>query len=217
MANYMLDVEKQLHRQFSVAIKGYTFEFKTNYKGYVKWADRTKKIMRKRAMELCREWANFIAVEAKKRCPHYSGGLEKAIKVSGISGMYNARDYGASRMTVSVGVDGRSWSSAYDDYVIKLAADGKISDFMLASPQLAVFLHENWDLVKGKEAEKRAERKSAATGVRVGSHFLSRAYSENNDAIRRMSVEMYKNPLAERQTIARYEGLTDSLLDEWGD
>ena len=213
----MMDVEKQLDRQFSIAIKGYTFEFKTNYKGYVKWGERTKRTMRRRAIELCRDWGNFIASEAKKRCPHYSGGLEQAIKVSGASGLYDKNDFGASKMSISVGVDGMAWQSSYDDVAIRLAANGKISDLTLASPQLAVFLHENWDNVAGDEARKRALRKERAIGEgkTVGSHFLLRAYTENEAELRGMATRMYINPLGEHQSSSVYDEAYDRLLDEF--
>ena len=219
MANYMMDVEKQLDRQFSIAIKGYTFEFKTNYKGYVKWGERTKRLMRRKAIELCRMWGNFIASEAKKRCPHYSGGLEQAIKVSGVEGLYAKGDFGESKMTIAVGVDGRGWNSSYDDVAIKLAEDGKLDDLTLASPQLAVFLHENWDIVAGRKARKRALRKEQAIGEgkRVGSRFLQRAYTENEAEIKGMAAEMYKNPLGNYQSSKIYDEAYDRLLTEFTD
>ena len=208
-----MDTEKQLDRQFSIAIKGFTFEFKTNYKGYVKWGERTKRVMRRKAIAMCREWADFIAIEAKKRCPHYSGGLEQAIKVSGASGLYNSDDFGASRMSISVGVDGSSWYSTYDDYVIRLTTDGKLPDAMLAGPSLAIFLHENWNSVAGTEAVKRAERKSRHFGVTVGSHFLTRAYSENTGKIQQIATSMYKNPLVEYQSREKYASVATGMLD----
>lgn len=213
MANYMMDTEKQLDRQFSIAIKGFTFEFKTNYKGYVKWGERTKRVMRRKAIAMCREWADFIAIEAKKRCPHYSGGLEQAIKVSGAKGLYDQTDFGSSRMSISVGVDGSSWSSTYDDYVIRLTADGKLQDAMLAGPSLAVFLHENWNSVAGPEAIKRAARKGRHFGVTVGSHFLTRAYSENTGKIQQIATSMYKNPLADYQSREKYASVATGMLD----
>lgn len=221
MANYITNTEKQLDRQFSIAIKGFTFEFKSNFKeGYDKWADRTKKRIRRKSIKLCREWADFIAVEAKKRCPHYSGGLEQAIKVSGARGLYDRNDYGSSRMSISVGVDGMAWQSAYDDVVIQLTAKGRISDPMLASPQLAIFLHENWNSVAGDEAIARARRKEQALVLpagTVGSHFLYRAYSENMDRFEEIATKMYKNPLADYQSRAISDVAFDKLLDEFMD
>lgn len=206
MANYMMDTEKQLNRQFSIAIKGYTFEFKTNYKGYVKWGERTKRSMRRRAMELCEAWAYYIAEQAKRRCPHYSGGLEDAIKVSGIRGVYNTEDFGASKMTVSVGVDGKSWQSAYDDVVINLTEKGKLADAQLAGPQLAILLHEQWESIvkKDSQAWKRATRKGDHFGVRVGSGFLTRAQTETDAKLRNMAVEAYRNPLTAWQSKDKY-------------
>lgn len=213
MANYMMDVEKQLDRQFSIAVKGYTFEFKTNYKGYVKWGERTKRVMRRRAIALCREWAETIANEAKMRCPHYSGGLEQAIKVSGAAGLYDKNDFGASKMSISVGVDGMAWQSSYDDYVIRLTERGTLGDAMLAGPALAVFLHENWDNVAGEEARKRAERKERIYGRRVGSHFLLRAYTESDAKLKNMAMEMYKNPLAKSQSSYNYASVATGMVD----
>ena len=217
MANYMMDVEKQLDRQFSIAIKGYTFKFDTNLKGYQTWAERTKRRIRRKAIELCHEWGNFIASEAKKRCPHYSGGLEQAIKVSGARGIYDKDWYGNSVMSISVGVDGMAWQSSYDDVAIRLAANGKISELTLASPQLAVFLHENWDNVAGDEARKRALRKERAIGEgkTVGSHFLLRAYTENEAELKGMATKMYINPLSEHQSSRVYDEAYDRLLDEF--
>lgn len=203
-ANYMMDVEKQLNRQFSIALKGYTFEFKTNYKGYVKWADRTKRTMRRKAIRLCRQWAEFIAIEAKKRCPHYSGGLEAAIKVSGARGRYDTTDFGKSRMSIAVGVDALSWKSEYDKVVTDLVASERLADAQLASPELAILLHEQWESLAGELARKRAERKGTHFGVRVGSKFLTRAYFENQSMLSRMAVSMYTNPLAENQSKDMY-------------
>ena len=214
MANYMMDVEKQLNRQFSIALKGYTFEFKTNYKGYVKWADRTKRTMRRKAIRLCRQWAEFIAIEAKKRCPHYSGGLEAAIKVSGASGLYDTTDFGKSRMSIAVGVDALSWESAYDKVITDLVARGKFEDAKLAGPELAILLHEHWESLAGELARGRAERKGMRFGVKVGSRFLTRAYFENQSALSRMALSMYKNPLADNQSFNRYASVVLGMDEE---
>jgi hypothetical protein len=84
---------------------------------------------------------------------------------------------------------------------------------MLAGPSLAIFLHENWNSVAGPEAIKRAERKSRRFGVTVGSHFLTRAYSDNAGKLQQIATSMYKNPLAEYQSREKYTSVATGMFD----
>lgn len=193
-AVYNVDnIDRQYERSFSIKVRGYTFDFKTDYGKYAVYAGRLSKSAKRRARALCLEWAYTIAAEARKRCPHYSGGLEKAIKVGATAILKNVESLPLSKMSVDVGVDGSSWHSDYDKQVVDYLLDkGFVSDALYAGPELAVYLHDYWDqlVTSDMPAMDRAERKSDYFGgVKVGSHFLTRAYAENKH---QFHMEMYK-------------------------
>jgi hypothetical protein len=187
-------------------MRGFSFNFDTNYGKYVKWAERTKKIMRRKARRLCMEWAQEIVQEAQKRCPEYSdsstnmNNLTNSIKIAGTEGRYNTKDFGRSRMSVTVGVDADNWQSDYDLIVEDIASASKTGRTLLTSGrELAVLLHESWEQLAGKKARDRADEKGSRYGVRVGSHFLLRAYEENKNALKMQAVHLLEDAAAIKQ------------------
>lgn len=200
---------------FTIQERGYTFQFKTNYGDYVKWADRTKKTVVKQARKLLRFWANYVALQAKMRCPHYTGALAKAIKVSDTHLMRNA-DFGESKMSVAVGVDGRSWHSDYDKIVEHMLEKGmEISNPAMSSPSLVIFLHEYWNQVAGDAARRRAQIKAERLQLSsyVGDHFLTRARTENAANIQEAIHRMFKKPLQMYVKSIKHTGVADSMSD----
>ena len=166
---------------FGVYSSGFSYTFSHNWNNWVKYAEATKKrmvtILRKKMIQV----SQLVADEARRRCPHYTGALEKAIAVSvpTVEGGLTARGH----IEMAVGVQS-SWKSDYDDVVDQLK-DIKFYP-AYSGPELASYLHEMYDtfIYKTKEGLERKRRKEAMTGRVVGSHFLSRAFKENNDQIR---------------------------------
>lgn len=166
---------------FGVYSRGFSYTFRHNWNNWSKYAESTKKrmvtILRKKMIQV----SQLVADEARKRCPHYTGALEEAIAVSvpTVEGGITAR--GHTEMAVGVL---SSWKSDYDKVVDQLK---KIQFYPAYSgPELASYLHEMYDtfIYQTKEGLERKRRKEAMTGRVVGSHFLSRAFTENNEQIR---------------------------------
>lgn len=222
MAEYTSDVSKYYSNTphlreygFTIQERGYTFQFKTNYGKYVKWADRTKRSVTRQARKLLNYWANFIALEAKKRCPHYSGALARAIKVSDTH-LLSKADFGESRMSVGVGVDGRSWKSAYDSIVEHMIEKGmEPVNPAMSSPSLVIFLHEYWNQVAGDLARRRAEIKAERVGLDsyVGDHFLTRARTENEAEIKQQIDKLFKKPLQIMAKSMKNTNVADTMSD----
>lgn len=170
-------------KSFSIQAKGFSWTFSHNWDNWGKYTKTVKKrmatILRKRLAEV----AQFIAVEAIKRCPHYSGALEQAIRVA--EPEVTSLTY-RGRIEFSVGVLS-DWHSKYDNDVIANLSQIKFQP-AYSGPQLASFLHENYDSFIGKTTygQDRMRRKSAFFGVHVGSHFLTRAYTENRGHINKL-------------------------------
>lgn len=171
---------------FGVYSKGFSFTFSHNWKNWHKYAESTKKRMATILRNKVAEVSQLIADEARKRCPHYSGAMEEAIAVSepSIEGGITARGH----IEMAVGVLS-SWYSPYDrDVIDKLSDD--IHEFsnspMYSGEALAEYIHEMYDtfIYDTERGLERKRRKEAMTGRVVGSHFLSRAYTENSDKIR---------------------------------
>lgn len=168
---------------FSIQAKGFSWTFSHNWKNWGNYTKTVKKrmttILRKRIAEA----AQFLAVEAIKRCPHYSGALEKSIRVA--EPEKTSLTY-RGRIGFSIGVLS-DWYSKYDTDVIANLKEIKYYP-SYSGPELASFLHENYDTFIGgtKNGYDRMLRKSEYFGVTVGSHFLTRAYTENRDYIRNL-------------------------------
>lgn len=171
---------------FGVYSKGFSFTFSHNWKNWHNYADSTKKRMVTILRNKVSEVSQLIADEARRRCPHYSGALEEAIAVSepSVEGGIIARGY----IEMAVGVLS-GWYSPYDKDVIDKLKD-EVFDYsdhpMYSGEELAEYLHERYDtFIYNTEAGLARKRsKEAMTGRVVGSHFLSRAYTENNGKIR---------------------------------
>lgn len=166
---------------FGVSSKGFSFTFSHNWSNWSKYAEATKKRMATIMLNKVKQASDLIAEEARRRCPHYSGALEDAIAVSepNIVGGITARGY----VEMAVGVLS-SWKSAYDK--VANAVSEPVNPITDSGPELAMYIHELYDTfiydtVAGLE---RKRRKEAVSGRVVGSHFLSRAYTENNATIR---------------------------------
>ena len=196
-------IDQGFERNTALSIRGFSFTFDTNYGKYVKWAERTKRVMRRKARQLCREWAEEIVSEAQKRCPEYSdsslnmNNLTNSIKMEGTEGHYNTSDFGRSRMSVTVGVDTDNWQSDYDAIVEDIASKSKtMTTFLTSGRELAILLHESWEQLAGPKAMERARDKGSRYGVRVGSHFLLRAYEENKNALKMQAVHLLEDSMA---------------------
>lgn len=162
---------------FGVYEKGFSFTFSHNWNDWKTYAQEVKEQMAEELRGRVAKVALIVAEEAIKRCPHYSGAMEKAIRISvpKISG-YGARD----RIEFIVGLSS-SWKSTYDDDMI--AVGKKIG--WASGPALATYIHEMYDTFIGDTVAglERKRRKSAMTGATVGSHFLTRAFTENREEI----------------------------------
>lgn len=197
---------------FSIHAKGYSWTFSHNWHNWGKYTKSVKKrmttILRKRIATL----AQFIAIEAIKRCPHYSGELEKAIRVAEPTvGSLTYR----GRVEFSVGVLS-SWHSTYDEDVIDELKTVKFRPAYSGSDLVSV-LHEAYDTFIGNTiyGRDRMLRKSAYFGVKVGSHFLTRAYTENrayvNNVISsRLSPELLSNAALTPMTVEEINAVLDS-------
>lgn len=177
-ANYRPDVSStgSSGSSFSIQTKGYTFRFDSNFSD---WSEFTKD-MKEHAAEVMKatlgEIALAIGQEAIKRCPHYSGELERAIQVDIPE---ESSLLAGGRISATIGVLS-SWKSPYDETKAGLRHSLKSGE------SLARRLHEYYDtfIDETKEGKERQTRKSAATGERVGSHFLLRAWTENTHLTR---------------------------------
>ena len=193
------------YNSFSIKAKGYSWTFSHNWDNWGKYVKATKKrlttILAKRLAEL----SQFIAVEAMKRCPHFSGNLERSITVSEPEKTaLTAR----GRIEFAIGVLS-SWRSDYDKQVVQELK--KIKYYPAYSgPELALHLHEMYDTFIGKTVYgyDRMQRKSDYFGVKVGSHFLTRAYTENREYIRRL-ISSRLSPDASTSV----QGISPSALD----
>lgn len=197
----MVRIDRGFERNVALSMRGFSFNFDTNYGKYVKWAERTKKIMRRKARRLCMEWAQEIVQEAQKRCPEYSdsslnmNNLTNSIKIEGTEGRYNLEDFGRSKMSVTVGVDADNWQSDYD-LIVEDIASKTGRTFLTSGRELAVLLHESWEQLAGNKARARAHEKGSRYGVRVGGHFLLRAYEENVSALKMQAVKLLEDASA---------------------
>jgi hypothetical protein len=157
--------------------KGFSFTFSHNWDAWKTYTKELKEQMAEEMRQRVASVAKIVAEEAIKRCPHYSGALERAIRVSSpsISGL-GSRD----RVEFVVGV-ASDWKSPYDDMQL---STGKNTGWM-SGPELATYIHEMYDtfIYNTTEGLERKRRKEAMSGVVVGSHFLSRAFTENREEI----------------------------------
>lgn len=200
-------IDRGFERNVAISLRGYSFNFASNFKGYVTWAERTKKRIRRKALALCREWAQEIVQEAQKRCPEFSdssvnmSNLTNSIKVEGAEGLYNKTDYGKSKMSITVGVDADNWQSDYDAIVQAMQARSRNAHkvFLTSGRELAILLHERWEDFAGPKAKQRAAEKGGRYGVKVGSHFLLRAYTENAEALKLQAVRLMEDAAAIKQ------------------
>lgn len=162
---------------FGVYEKGFSFTFSHNWNDWKTYTQEIKEQMAEDLRGRIAKVAKIVAEEAIKRCPHYSGAMEKAIRVSAPTITdYNARGH----IEFAVGVLS-TWKSDYDDMQIN-------ADFpsgFVSSPELATYIHEMYDtfIYDTKEGLARKQRKEAMSGASVGSHFLSRAFTENRAEI----------------------------------
>jgi uncharacterized protein YgbK (DUF1537 family) len=127
--------------------------------------------------------------------------LTNSIKVEGAEGHYSQVDYGRSKMSITVGVDADNWQSDYDIIVQEMRERSRRSAkvFLTSGRELAILLHERWEDLAGPKAEKRAAEKGGRYGVKVGSHFLLRAYTENADALKMQAVRLMEDAEAIKQ------------------
>ena len=161
---------RNLPDMFSVQANGYSFTFAHNFKSWKTFTEDMKREVLKAAVAEVKQTLRMVGIEAIKRCPHYSGALEHAIKVTlpEVTGLGPR-----GRITGSVGVL-NSWRSSYDEIAEPLG-------FPTSSPELAVYLHEYYDsfIHSTTFGLKRKRRKEGVVGRRVGSGFLSRAWHDN--------------------------------------
>lgn len=159
--------------------------FQHNARQYKRFTSEMKKRVRDRFAVAMGDFADNVVNLAKMMCPIYEGALEEAITMTDPYGFGGAS--GKGRVAVQIGVLS-SWKSEYD----KLNPPWGHS-----SKEIVYILHEYWEEVAGDRARKRAAAKSAITGERVGSHFLTRA---TNEVSRDFSKYLHSGKL--------FEGLT---------
>lgn len=205
----MVRVDRGFDRNVALSMRGFSFNFDTNYGKYVKWTKAMKKKARVAARNLCIEWAKTIVEEARKRCPEYSvdspTNLANSIKEMGTEGRYSASNYGRSRISVDIGVDTDNWKSDYDSIVEDMLSrfPNRSAQLLTSGGELAVLLHESWEQLAGPKARERADNKSARTGERVGSHFLLRAYEENISSLKMQAVSLLEDAMSVRLLVGR--------------
>lgn len=162
---------------FGVYEKGFSFTFSHNWDDWSTYTEEVKAEMAEEMRQRVAKVSKIVAEEAIKRCPHYSGALERAIRVSSpnISGLGSR---GRVEFVVGVASD---WKSPYDEMQLNA---GKNTGWM-SGPELATYIHEMYDtfIYNTKDGLERKRRKEAMSGVVVGSHFLSRAFTENREEI----------------------------------
>ena len=164
--------------QFSVGVKGMSYTFAHNWEG---WKDKTEEWKQTTvdvAIAKISETVKHIGLEAIKRCPHFSGSLEKSIKVS----LPQATSLSSrGRIEATVGVLS-SWKSSYDDRVLMPLSKKTGMEYPTSSPELLAYIHEAYDqfIVNTKSGMRRKRRKEGLNGgARVGSHFLYRAWYDS--------------------------------------
>lgn len=177
--------------QYRVA--GYSMSIKWNKTEFKKWTEAQKRKAVFASRDLMRQWAAYIQEEARKRCPDYGGDLTDSIKTTGTT-MIGGPTNRSTRVKAAVGID-PNWVSSFDaDY--RETNKDKDPPWGASSPELAVFIHNNWgSFVSPKKtpfAYARAERKSKRTGRRVGELFLVRAYEEQMKELGDMAKEFYR-------------------------
>lgn len=183
---------------FSIEQRGYSFTFSQNFPEWKQLTVLLKDKMREELRNAIGIAMQSIAQEAIKRCPHYSGSLERSIKVvvpqaTGFSG--NAR------IEASVGVLSSWKSTAYDEFLDRIG----MVDAPRSGPMLVRYMHEYYDDFVTAEstpnAWKRKTRKEAANGgVKVGSYFLTRAWRENEGIVRSDAIDTLKKGIAGMRT-----------------
>lgn len=164
-------------KSFGVYEKGFSFTFSHNWNDWKTYTQELKEQMAEDLRGRIAKVAKIVAEEAIKRCPHYSGAMERAIRVSAptITG-YNARGH----IEFAVGVLS-TWKSDYD----AMQTNAGFPSGRISGPELATYIHEMYDtfIYDTKEGLNRKQRKEAMSGATVGSHFLSRAFTENRKEI----------------------------------
>ena len=111
--------------------------------------------------------------------------ITESIKEMGTTGHYSKANYGRSKISVDIGVDTDNWSSDYDSIVEALRVRyPNRTNLLTSGKELAVLIHEQWDELAKPAARARAEEKSNRKGVKVGSKFLLRAYTENEEKLK---------------------------------
>lgn len=122
-------------------------------------------------------WANEAVKLSRANTPEFLEGGKNPNSLTN-SIVANEVQKLAHRMKVTVGI-ASSWESNYEEWFEDKY--GKRPPWGVARPQLALFLHENWDDVAGPRAVEAAAAKEAKSGGRVGSHFLLRGVQEASD------------------------------------
>lgn len=162
------------YEQFSIGVGGYAFTFSHNWGDWKAFTEHAKEAAVAETFNFVKQAVRNIGIEAIKRCPHFSGALEHSIKVT-IPEVSNLSSRG--RVSAAVGVSS-SWKSDYDRFLMRRTENTGI-EYPLSSPQLIAFIHEAYDsfIDSTKRGLRRKRLKEQANGgVRVGSHFLSRAW-----------------------------------------
>lgn len=192
---------------FSVRTEMMTFNFVSNFSEWSTFTKEMKQACAKFMQETLADISLKIGTEAIKRCPHYSGAMERSIKaiVPEVSSLL-AR----GRVTAIVGVLS-SWKSTYE-------SNFKERDFPASSSDLARYIHEYYDtFIEGTIfGKKRRDRKSAITGARVGSHFLLRAYTES-DLAPLLQGFVQKMKLVGRMKSTMWSAATESAVKDVND
>lgn len=168
---------------WSIELNGYTIRFGDVRKDFTTWAEKAKETAaRAHAAELTNIMYK-IGMEAIRRCPHFSGALERAIRVrippaDGYKNLhYNAR------LSYAVGVSS-DWDSPYGTIIAGRAHTAHKYSGMHGG-QLARFIHYYYnDFMsrldpKKSRAWRRRSVKAAAANLpvdEVGSYFLTKAW-----------------------------------------
>ena len=202
-------------RKFSIAVEGYTFEFAQNLPDWQAAIRREGVAFFDGVREYLRTMIRLVAEEAIARCPHYSGALGRSIKVTLPSAVDIQRN---GRGTAAVGVLS-SWRSPYDDVVTLLATKTGLT-YAVSGSDLAIMLHSRYDDIVNPldtpHAWKRKTRKEAMNGgKRVGSEFLTRAWSENSQQVRSLASQAFIQGVRTKNISAEGADAINSALDQY--
>lgn len=164
---------------FAFKVEGYTIGMTSFSRQYADWIKKQKQSVQTAMSRWVGVWASEVVTRARHNAPEFDepGYTNSPTSLTNSIVKTETTTY-TNHIKIMVGVSS-SWSSSYDEWFV--TKYNSKPPWGVSSPQLALWIHENWDSFATERARNSAAKKGARYGSVVGERFLYRAARDASD------------------------------------